>query len=50
MEDGKVDACVFLFCGLGLHAVEIQMAEGAGCDHDIGAMSFGVPGMGGYHG
>lgn len=50
VKDRKIDRGPFLTGGFGLHAVEVEMAERAGGDHDIRSVRFGIPGMGGDHG
>ena len=50
MKNGQVDGRSCLSARLGLHAVQIQMTQGAGRHHDIRPMRLGVMSMSGYHG
>ena len=49
MQDRKVDGGLVLVGSFGLHAVEIEVAQWARGDHDIGAMVFGIGRMRGDH-
>lgn len=50
MKNGQIDLGFLLPGGLGLHAVQVEMAERAGGDHDIRSVHFGVTRMSGDHG
>ena len=49
MQDGKVNRGVLEFGGFRLHAIQIEMTQRTGCDHDVSAMIFGVASMIGNH-